>query len=830
MNFFKIFSLVARAKKHPGRTQQRVIPRIEAFEDRLVLSTISGFVYNDANNNGIMDANEKGIPQNTIELLDASNQLVATTSTDPNGYYHFDFDPRISQNPTTATHTATFPNTATDWTSSQTIPQFDPSLGTLTSIDILNSDQITSTIKVENIDGAPATITATVSGTMTLSGPGVSSLVNNLSADQTFNASAFDGTIDFGGTSGHDFGPKTATGSDSVTLTSASDLAAYIGTGTVSFTEISHGTSTGSGAANLLLSINTTASGNLTVVYHYIPSNKLHPGNYTIVQVNDPPGYLDGQTTRGNITPIPNSVGTNSIPATLGGTDLTNNDFAEIKPSSLAGHVYYDVNDNGTLDTTEPGIAGTVITLTGTDDTGASVNLNTTTATDGTYSFDNLRPGTYTISETQPAGWLPGQNTVGTQGGVAGANQVNNIQLSPGLDGTNNNFGELKPASLSGYVYYDANDDGIRQGASDVGLGWVKVTLTGTDDHGQAVTQVQYTGALDGFYQFTNLRPGTYTISEGGAPGFLDGKETIGTPGGTTGKDQFSNIVLASGVTGTNNNFGEVLPGSLSGYVYYDANGSGIRQGTADVGLGFVPVTLTGTDDQGQAVSQVQLSAGADGSYSFKNLRPGTYVIAVGSLNGYIDGATTAGSQGGTVGNDQISGIQLQSNVNGVNNNFAKLGYGSLSGYVYFDPDNDGIKQGSDPGLGGVVVTLIGTDDLGNNINVVQRTNTDGSYTFGHLRKGTYTITETPPAGFEDGKDTIGSQGGTTGIDQFSNIVLGPNINGINNDFAETLPASHQVPPPPPPPPPPPSNYSKLMLMYDYVPGVGLVPLWQQVP
>ena len=62
------------------------------------------------------------------------------------------------------------------------------------------------------------------------------------------------------------------------------------------------------------------------------------------------------------------------------------------------------------------------------------------------------------------------------------------------------------------------------------------------------------TTAADGSYSFGTLRPGTYTITETQPAGFLDGKDTIGTPGGTTGNDVFSNIVLNEGVNGTNNN------------------------------------------------------------------------------------------------------------------------------------------------------------------------------------------------------------------------------------------------------------------------------------
>ena len=43
----------------------------------------------------------------------------------------------------------------------------------------------------------------------------------------------------------------------------------------------------------------------------------------------------------------------------------------------------------------------------------------TTTNASGAYSFGNLRPGTYTLTETQPAGLLDGKDTAGSLGGVA---------------------------------------------------------------------------------------------------------------------------------------------------------------------------------------------------------------------------------------------------------------------------------------------------------------------------------------------------------------------------------------------------------------------------
>jgi hypothetical protein len=61
---------------------------MEALEDRLVPSTVSGVVFNDANNNGAFESNETGIGGVTVTLTDASNHQV-TTKTDATGAFSF---------------------------------------------------------------------------------------------------------------------------------------------------------------------------------------------------------------------------------------------------------------------------------------------------------------------------------------------------------------------------------------------------------------------------------------------------------------------------------------------------------------------------------------------------------------------------------------------------------------------------------------------------------------------------------------------------------------------------------------------------------------------
>src|SRR4030095_4031229 len=85
--------------------------------------------------------------------------------------------------------------------------------------------------------------------------------------------------------------------------------------------------------------------------------------------------------------------------------------------SAIAGRVWLDANNNGSIDASESGIAGVTIELTGTDANGP-VSRPTTTDSTGVLSFGTLAPGVYTLREpTQPTGTLNGRTIAGTIGG-----------------------------------------------------------------------------------------------------------------------------------------------------------------------------------------------------------------------------------------------------------------------------------------------------------------------------------------------------------------------------------------------------------------------------
>ncbi|MBK1640945.1 hypothetical protein CKO12_03440 [Chromatium okenii] len=520
----------------------------------------------------------------------------------------------------------------------------------------------------------------------------------------------------------------------------------------------------------------------------------LKPGTYGVSETQ-PSTYLDGKDTAG--VPGTGSAGNDIITgiALTEGQSSRNNNFGELKPASVSGFVYVDNSDDGIKDGGEPGISGVTVTLTGTDDLGAPVSLTTTTIADGSYSFDDLRPGIYTVTEAgQPAHYLDGKDTAGVPGsGVAGNDVINNIILNAGDSSTNNNFGELPPpAQLSGYVYVDTDNDGNKD-AGENPLAGIIVNLTGTDILGRAVSKTATTDG-NGFYQFTDLAAGIYSVTEPTQPnGYLDGQDTVGSTGGSNGvNDTLSGIVLAAGDDSKGNNFGELPPpAQLSGYVYVDTDNDGNKDAGENPLAGII-VNLTGTDTLGRAVNKTATTDG-NGFYQFTNLVAGTYSVTEPTQpNGYLDGQDTAGSTGGSNGvNETLSGIVLAAGDDSKGNNFGELPPpAQLSGYVYVDTDNDGNKDAGENPLAGIIVNLTGTDTLGRAVSKTATTDGNGFYQFTDLAAGTYTVTEpNQPNGYLDGQDSVGSTGGNNSVNEtLSGIVLAAGANSQNNNFGELPP------------------------------------------
>lgn len=136
--------------------------------------------------------------------------------------------------------------------------------------------------------------------------------------------------------------------------------------------------------------------------------------------------------------------------------DNTNNSqsaVVQIKPSSIAGTVYADNNDNNVFNGGE-GIPGVTLSLTGTDIYGNAVSATAITNASGAFIFDVLPPSDaagYTIVETQPANFYDLNETAGSAGGT-----VNNTVR--GNTPAENTIGGIVLAAqtvATGYLFQD---------------------------------------------------------------------------------------------------------------------------------------------------------------------------------------------------------------------------------------------------------------------------------------------------------------------------------------------------------------------------------------
>lgn len=544
--------------------------------------------------------------------------------------------------------------------------------------------------------------------------------------------------------------------------------------------------------------------------YEFSAELKLEPGIFRVVETQ-PDGYLSVGESVGTSGGVASTNVISDIDLSIGGISSTDYDFTEIKPATLSGNVWSDENNNGVLDSGEPGIANVLIKVTrlGADGSGTvdpfsdfgSIYVRTDVS--GRYEVDALPPGVYEIQEINEhsgegdplAGYLDGKDSIGTVGsaqiGVQSNDKFSQINLCAEADGAEYNFGEIKPAEISGVVWHDSNNDGVIQTNEDR-LEDVVVQLF--DKLGNELSEIR-TNA-NGQYQFNNLYPGEYLVREIQPTGFDDGQDSIGQVNGITSGDYLVDdefcVKLEAGDRGVDYDFGELKAASISGQVHADANGDC----TFDPNEGDLPlanVKLVLVDSNGTEVARTVTDV--DGLYAFEGLEPGKYSVREFSPSGYLDGdamvGTVAGVLVGFAGDgDFIGGIELSSGDQATNYDFCENIPAELCGTVYFDRNNDGMQN---PGEEGIEGTRLVLTDADGNVVAVTFTDAGGEYCFSNLVPGTYCVNESQPVGYIDGIDTVGEvQGvpsGAAGNDKLCDIQLVGGVTGEHYNFGELKPS-----------------------------------------
>jgi len=166
------------------------------------------------------------------------------------------------------------PLQTTNWFGSLTIQRFDASLGILESVDFQLEGRISGSVALESLDALPATISTDYRAALALSRPGGSVLVVSV-PQQLFTDSlgAFDGTVDYAGSSGVLHSGISVQDLQSFTSSAPADLAEFTGPagapGSLGLPVDAMANSVASGSGNLSTRFLTSAQASLQVCYNY---------------------------------------------------------------------------------------------------------------------------------------------------------------------------------------------------------------------------------------------------------------------------------------------------------------------------------------------------------------------------------------------------------------------------------------------------------------------------------------------------------------------------------------------------------------------------------
>jgi hypothetical protein len=399
--------------------------------------------------------------------------------------------------------------------------------------------------------------------------------------------------------------------------------------------------------------------------------------------------------------------------------------FAEIGSSSLSGRVYHDADRDGTDDAgADAGVPGVAVTAT---HSGGLV-LSRTSGPDGSYEFDPVPAGSWTVS-VDP-----------TQPGLAGMDPespdppslATSVGEGAGAEDLDFGFGLSGAQSLSGRVYFDADKDATDDGGLDLGLEGVVVRATRTGGE-TFVTATSATGA----YAFVGIPAGTYAVAVGQPQPALAGLGPVAPP------DASRTAFVPPGVHVPDQDFGFGLSsgtGTLSGRVYHDRNLDGDDEGGTDPGIAGVFVLVTRIDVPGGASRLVPV--GPDGAWALVGLTPGRYEAFVDPAQPGVDGRSPVEPPSARRAVVLAGG----GTATGLDFGFGDRDAASMSGRVYVDADRDGTDDGgADAGIAGVVVSVTRAPVPGDPpFSETTVTDASGAWNLVGLTPGTYAIALDP--------------------------------------------------------------------------------------
>ncbi len=468
-------------------------------------------------------------------------------------------------------------------------------------------------------------------------------------------------------------------------------------------------------------------------------------------------------------------------------------DFANFSTSngSIQGTIWNDVNADGireadpsTGDYTEPGLEGWTVYLDLNNNLVADAGEPTSlTDANGDYAFISLAAGDYEVTEVLPSGWNVSptydvRQTVAVFGGAA----------SPAGDFANFT---VQNGSIRGVAWNDVNRNGVRDINAltgeilDPALADWTVFLDLNRNRIKEVGEPTTLTDANGGYAFTDLQIGDYEVQEVLPSGwevsttFSDSQTVTVFSGVESVARDFANFNVAASV-----------PGSVSGVVWNDINGNGLRE-AGDAGLSGWTVFIDQNADGVLGAGEPEATSGADGAYSFSGVATGSVSIYLQSTVGWRATAPVTSSRS----------IALKSGETALGLDFGVVALkdSSISGVIFADKNKDGNRTTGERGLAGISVYLdlndnsildAGEPETQTSADLYYTPSVDeaGAYRFTHLAQGTFAVRavfpavlDATPVGERTHVVTIGQTEDRTGVD-FAAVFRPNEIHGTQYD------------------------------------------------
>ncbi len=476
-------------------------------------------------------------------------------------------------------------------------------------------------------------------------------------------------------------------------------------------------------------------------VVHFAP---IAPGLYTIQGVIGDMFYF----SEGGDSHVDHSHGYGTTSCVMASSNTSTQVAIGVVPYSVVGNsVWRDLNYNGLQDNSDTGIEGITLQLM---NMGTFQDDETVSSANGSYLFDKVRPGTYTVRIlNQPDSLLPTVHNRGSD------NEDSDLYFD-GIHMTTDSFivvngtprldidlGLIVPkGQVTGMAWIDQNRDGILDLTDEPGIDGLEVRLM---DDQEFLLRSTLTNT-DGTYRFTNLVPGDYFIR-------FSKPEGLGFTAGLAGSDPTINskvIDVVSGQTDVmtitadeliqNIHAGFIESGNaLSGVVFEDLDADGVLDDDP-VKTDFMVVLH---NDLFQPIDTAFTDT--DGAYIFQDLIDGNYRVEFPFADSPRISPANAGNDEQTDSELTLNGgvysteiIALAgSPVTGVN-----AGYYypvTIGDYVWLDANEDGVQDTIEKGVNSMRVTLFDHNGtlLASTLTFTHE-NTDGYYIFKDLDPGMF--------------------------------------------------------------------------------------------